>query len=254
MVRAVLRTIGETSRLLFPALVLLLSWPLAASGETSGAASGSEQPTLPPEKFKRFEIVFEPDAYYTDLEFIIALTKTPIPHVGEETESEIYQTILSRAALLPRYLVFEGSVNPLPYLGVYIKRNEQDFYDDAQISESFNWVKALTAGFEEPYALSLFAGNVVGFDVPESKEIKGNGYSGYLFSAGNYPIKDNALIHDRWNEFEWKMKGDRKSPVKKLSWSFRIGAKLHGNPTSPTSYISRSGEAGSIINRRDILS
>ncbi len=26
------------------------------------------------------------------------------------------------------------------------------------------------------------------------------------------------------------MKGDRKSPVKKLSWRFRIGAKLHGNP------------------------
>jgi hypothetical protein len=26
------------------------------------------------------------------------------------------------------------------------------------------------------------------------------------------------------------MKGDRKSPVKKLSWSFRVGAKLHGNP------------------------
>ena len=26
------------------------------------------------------------------------------------------------------------------------------------------------------------------------------------------------------------MKGDRKSPVKKLSWSFRVGAKVHGNP------------------------
>jgi hypothetical protein len=26
------------------------------------------------------------------------------------------------------------------------------------------------------------------------------------------------------------MKGDRKSPIKKLSWSFRIGTKHHGNP------------------------
>ena len=138
--------------------------------------------------------------------------------------------LLSRAALLPRYLLFEGSVNPMPYLGVYLKRNERDFYDNAQLSGSFNWVKALTAGFEEPYAVSLFAGNVVAFDVSESTEIKGNGYSGYLFSAGNYHIKDNTLIHDRWQEFEWKMKGDLKSPVKKLSWSFRIGAKLHDNP------------------------
>ena len=38
------------------------------------------------------------------------------------------------------------------------------------------------------------------------------------------------MIQDQWREYEWKMKGDRKSPVKKLSWSFRIGAKLHGNP------------------------
>ncbi len=46
----------------------------------------------------------------------------------------------------------------------------------------FNWVKALTAGFEEPYAVSLFAGDVVGFDVPESKEIKGTATAG-TFSA-----------------------------------------------------------------------
>ena len=204
--------------------------PPTAYSETAEAASGSEQADPTTEQFKRFEVVFEPDAYYTDLDFIVALTQSPIPHVGEKTEVEIYQTLLSRAALLPRYLVFEGSVNPMPYLGVYVKRNEPDFYDNAQVSGSFNWIKALTAGFEEPYAVSLFAGNVVGFDIPESKEIKGNGYSGYLFSAGNYHIKDNTLIRDHWKEFEWKMKGDRKSPVKKLSWSFRIGAKLHGNP------------------------
>jgi hypothetical protein len=67
---------------------------------------------------------------------------------------------------------------------------------------------------------------VVSFDVSDGKEIKGNGYSRYLFSAGNYHIKDNLLIHDRWQEFEWKMKGDLKSQVKKLSWSLRIGAML----------------------------
>jgi len=164
------------------------------------------------------------------MQFILALTKSPVPRVGEKSEAEIYATLLSRAALLPRFVVFEASVNPLPYLGVYIKRNEPGLYENAQISGSFNWVQALTAGFEEPYALSLLAGNVVAFDVRGSSEVKGLGYSGYLYSIGNYHIKDNTLIHDRWHEMEWKLKGDRKSPVKKLSWSFRIGAKLHGHP------------------------
>jgi len=223
------RMIGKTFPLSLLIVALLFLRPPTAYSETIESASGNEQPQTA-EQFKRLEVVFEPDAYYTNLELIVALTKKPIPHVGEKTETEIYQTLFSRAALFPRYLVFEGSVNPMPYLGVYLKRNERDFYENTQVSGSFNWVKALTAGFEEPYAVSLLAGNVVSFDVSESKEIKGNGYSGYLFSAGNYHIKDNVLIHDRWQELEWKMKGDLKSPVKKLSWSFRIGAKQHGNP------------------------
>ncbi len=206
----------------------LSPFPVSAAEAGDDAQAGNPAPAAS-EPFKRFEVEFEPDAYYTYIEFIVSLTKDPIPHVGEKTESGIYRTLLSRAALLPRYVLFEASINPLPYLGAYIKRNERGFYDDAQISGSFNWVKAVTAGFEEPYAVSLFAGNVVGFDVPGSKEITGNGYSGYLYSVGNYHIKDNVLIHDRWQEVEWKIKGDRKSPVKKLSWSFRIGGKFHGN-------------------------
>jgi hypothetical protein len=183
----------------------------------------------PAEEFHRFSVVLEPDAYYSDVDLIIALTDAPIPHLGEKAEFDIYRTLMSRA-LMPRFLVLEASVNPMPYLGTYIKDHNIEFYNDAKISGNFNWVKALTAGFEEPYASSVFAGNVVDFDVPNNKDIKGKGYTGYLFSAGNYHIKDNELIHDKWMEFEWKVKGDRKSPVIKLSWSFRVGAKVHGNP------------------------
>ncbi len=227
LVCSMIRT-AFSSGLLF--LALAVCGPLAAFGQAAENPSTGEplQPALT-EQFRRFEVVFEPDAYYTDLELIISLTRSPIPHAGEQSETEIYKTLLSRAAVLPRYLVLEASVNPLPSVGVYVRKHDPGYYDDAQISGSFNYVKALTAGFEEPYAVSLFAGDVIGFDVPESKDITGNGYSGYLFSAGNYHIKDNVLIHDRWKELEWKMKGDRKSPSRKLSWSFRIGAKLHDN-------------------------
>jgi hypothetical protein len=212
-------------------LLSMLLVPPLSQGQTTPEERKSKSVVVDqPEQFKRFEFLFEPDAYYTNVELVIALTQTPIPHVGEKSETEFYQTLLSGAAVLPRYILFEASVNPLPYFGVYLKKNERDFYDNAQLSGSFNWVKALTTGFEEPYAVSMLAGNVISFDVPGNKDIKGNGYSGYLFSAGNYHIKDNSLVRDRWKEVEWKIKGDRKSPIKKLSWSFRIGAKLHGNP------------------------
>jgi hypothetical protein len=45
-----------------------------------------------------------------------------------------------------------------------------------------------------------------------------------------YHIRNITLIRDDWWEMEWKVKGDRKTRDRKLSWSFRVGAKLHGNP------------------------
>ncbi len=221
--------ISKKFLLLSYALLSLLLVPLLSQGQTAPDAMENKSVVGQPEPFKRFKFLSEPDAYYTNIALIIALTEAPVPHVGEKTEAEFYQTLLSGAAVLPRFILFEASVNPMPYLGVYLKKNESGFYDNAQLAGSFNWVKALTSGFEEPYAVSMLAGNVISFDVPGNRDVKGNGYSGYLFSAGNYHIKDNSLVDDRWEEIEWKIKGDRKSPVKKLSWSFRIGAKLHGN-------------------------
>jgi len=209
---------------------LLLATPPRAFGALSAPEEKQKTDAPPQEEFKRFKVVFEPDAYYTDVDLIIALTRTPLPHLGEKSETEIYTTLLSRAAVLPQFLVLEASVNPMPYFGTYIREHNPNFYENAQVSGSFNWVKAVTAGFEEPYAVSCLAGNVATFDIPGNKDAKGLGYSGYLFSAGNYHIKDNVLIHDEWQEYEWKMKGDMKTPDKKLSWSFRVGAKNHGNP------------------------
>jgi len=217
------------SFLLFFLLLMEVSLP-AFGGPTDTRTEKPQTAATQVETLKRFELVFEPDAYYTDVDLIIGLTKSPIPQLGELTESEIYGKLLSRAALLPQFLVLEASVYPMPYLGTYIREHNERFYDNAQISGSFNWIKAVTAGFDEPYAVSLLAGNVANFYVPGNSDTKGLGYSGYLFSMGNYHIKDNVLVQDQWREYEWKMKGDRKSPVKKLSWSFRIGAKLHGNP------------------------
>jgi len=126
--------------------------------------------------------------------------------------------------------VIEGSVNPLPYAGTSIRKRHESFYEDAQATGSFNWLQAVTAGFEEPYAASVFLGNIVDFSIPGEKTSKGIGYSGLLYSVGTYHIKNNVLIRNDWWEMEWKVKGDRKTQDQKLRWSFRFGTKLHGNP------------------------
>jgi len=178
---------------------------------------------------KRVSLEYEIDPYYSSIDLFISLTDKPISDVGEKEEVEIYKDLLY-SSHIPQFLLFEASVNPLPSLGVYLKDRNLDTYNRGEISPNFNLIKAMTAGFEEPHALSVFFGNVLNFVTPGEDRLYGNkGYMGYLFSMGNYHIKDNVLINDNWYEIEWKIKGDRKTPTSRLNWSFRIGGKLHEN-------------------------
>jgi hypothetical protein len=126
----------------------------------------------------------------------------------------------------------------MPVLGLALRDRSPALYGRSQLDANTNLVRAVTAGFEEPWAASLFVGNVVNFDVPGSRDVDGKGYFGALVSAGNWHIKDNVAIDDPWLETEVKLKGDRRSRVKKLSWSFRVGVKLHSNPdVVDTAYV-----------------
>ncbi|MBI5047339.1 MAG: hypothetical protein HZB54_00105 [Deltaproteobacteria bacterium] len=178
---------------------------------------------------KRVSLEYEIDAYYSNIGLYISLTDQPIPDAGEKEELEIYKDLLF-SSYIPRFLVLEAAVFPMPNLGVYLKEDAGDLYKEANISENLNLVKAITAGFDEPYAFSVFLGNVVSFTRPGEKWKQGNfGYMGYLISVGDYHIKDNDLIKDNWCELEWKIKGDRKFSTHDLHWSFRVGGKLHDN-------------------------
>ena len=204
--------------LLTIALLLLIVFcgvaPAASSGPTAATC--------------RLETAFEADAYYTNASLTLALTRAPVPHLGELPEGEFYR-FLGSQAIVPRFVLLEASINPLPDVGVLVRQHQSALYGEAQLTPRLNVIEALTAGFEEPWALSLFAGSIVDFGLAGHPEIGGRGYSGYLVSTGDHHIQDNRLVDDQWWEFEWKLKGDRRSPVKKLNWSFRVGAKVHGN-------------------------
>jgi hypothetical protein len=172
--------------------------------------------------------LFEAGAYYTSAGVYLPLTRDPVPHVGEHGEVDMYWALLPRSPV-PRFVVLEASVNPMPCLGLLVHDQATSFYGRTQLDKNTNLVRAATAGFDEPWAASLFVGNVVDFDVRDRRDIQGKGYFGIVLSAGNWQIKDNVAIDDPWLEAELKLKGDRKSPVKKLSWSFRVGVKLHSN-------------------------
>ncbi|MDX8387015.1 MAG: hypothetical protein R8M46_00580 [Ghiorsea sp.] len=171
---------------------------------------------------------YELDAYYSNIAWVKGLDDQEVPVVPNLGELDIYQ-LLSKDVLLPSFLVLEISVNPMPIVGVYTRKNYPSLYG-AQSSDA-NIVRAVTAGFDEPFAISLFAGNVVRFAPPKGMKTEGDdkGYVGMLLSVGTKHIQDSKLISDDWAELEWKIKGQRETKAQHLSWSLRTGAKFHAN-------------------------
>jgi hypothetical protein len=174
-------------------------------------------------------IDIELDPYYSNAGYYQAIDNEPIKDVGKMSELNLYKHLIF-SYQKPKFFLVEASVNPLPIVGVYLKKEHKETYDDAHVTNEFNYIKTLTAGFEEPYALSFFLGNVVTFSAPnEQRESQNKGYFGYLLSIGNKHIKDNELIDDNWYEIEVKVKGDRDFTDSKLGYSFRFGIKVHNN-------------------------
>jgi hypothetical protein len=177
------------------------------------------------------EVLWEWDLYYTDVGINIPLTSKPIPTITSDSEAVIYRTLIEGSAI-PRYLTLEASVYPMPAFGTYLKKHAPDFYRRGQIgNSSINVFDSITAGFQEPWAVSMFFGNIAKLVRPGEKRTGSNmGYTGYLVSAGKKHIKNNTLVDDEWYELEWKIKGKRDYPDEKMSWSFRFGGKFNTNP------------------------
>lgn len=217
---------------IFLAVVLIVLAEGAVTGAWSQKVTEERASASGPLQASPDRIAFELDwdFYYTSAGLILSLTDKPIPHSDETSEFEIYRSMLTTSPL-PRYLLLEASVYPMPCLGGFIKSNSSGFYDDAEAVDGLNLVKVITAGFNEPYALSVFAGNVVSFQSEGARSgTWNNSYLGYLFSFGDYHIKDNDFIYDKWYELEWKLKGDLSYRHREMSWSFRAGAKIHDHP------------------------
>lgn len=172
---------------------------------------------------------WEADLYYSNISLNIPFTDKPLQYIHDAGELEIYSKLLL-GSLIPRFMLLEASVMPLPLTGAGLKEYSGDFYRAADIGRNQNVIQWVTAGFEEPWAFSVFVGDMVRFDRPgESKLSSNKGYMGYLLSYSNQHIKNNVLIPDHSLEAEWKLKGERSFKEDKLSWSFRLGAKVHEN-------------------------
>lgn len=204
---------------------------VSSSAPVTGPAQQSATGTAAIDEKSEAEVIVEWDPYYTDVGINIPLTSKPIPTITSDSEAVIYSSLIEGSAI-PRYMTLEASIYPMPILGTYLKKHTPGFYRQGQIGgSSINIIDSITAGFQEPWAVSMFFGNIAKLVRPgETRTGSNMGYTGYLVSGGIKHIKNNVLIDDDWCELEWKIKGKLDYPNEKMSWSFRFGGKFNSNP------------------------
>ncbi|HUS24632.1 MAG TPA: hypothetical protein VM369_06770 [Candidatus Binatia bacterium] len=202
-------------------LALLLTAGLAAGPAAAGDAVTGPAPGI--------EWTPELTAYYSNVELAVPLTARPVPQLHGADELQLYRALLLEA-LRPQVLLFEASVYPMPVLGAWVRRRHPSLYDEAR-SGGTNWIEAVTAGFPEPAAVSVFLGSSASLAPAAGAAGTSNrAHVGTLLSFGTEHIAHNRLLHEPWYELEWKLKGDRQTPGRRLSWSFRLGTRQHSDP------------------------
>ncbi len=177
------------------------------------------------------EYDYELDAYYSNISAFIDLdSENNITDATEYSEAKIYTDLILNS-LSPNIFLVEAAIHPMPIVGLYFRDSHEDMYNRSNI-QNFNMLKAITAGFEEPYSVSFFVGRMMIFknrDKDSERVGKNRAFIGYLMSIGDSSIKDNFAHKDRWVNFEFKLKGTREKKNRDLDWSFRIGTMLHSN-------------------------
>ncbi|MDZ7261308.1 MAG: hypothetical protein ONB05_04290 [candidate division KSB1 bacterium] len=154
--------------------------------------------------------------------------------LSAEEEVRLYQRLLSQLPR-PRYVLFQVTVYPLAGLSSSLETDYPEVFDKFRLFGTTNLLRSLGSGPEEPYALSLFLGNIAIFARPGPSESSkqrqtGSAVAGFIISAGHWHILDNIRIVDRWFEAELKLKGSLNEPKqRRLTWDFRLGVKLHQN-------------------------
>ena len=173
---------------------------------------------------QKTSVDFQIDAYYSQIAYNKDFKAPEV--MPPDMEADLYFHLLKNFFNINSARI-ELSANPLPIIGVNLRRHYKDFYKNSEVY-GVNLINALTEGFPEPGALSIFLGDRV-YLGNQKLGITGVGIGGFLLSVGGQHIVNNLIFSDKWYEGEIKVKGASILPTGKISYSYRLGMKVHEN-------------------------
>ena len=106
------------------------------------------------DSLENHEMELQLDPYYSALDYIASLSDKPILKFDNRDEWGLYSHMFWHA-LEPRFMLIEASINPMPLTGSLVRSQSPGYYKNNE-----SWLAPISTGFPEPWAMSLFFGNI----------------------------------------------------------------------------------------------
>lgn len=205
--------------------------PIAWAADISAPAAVTAATPPAARKLPVSEWTWHLDPYESSLGLNMPLGDRPIPTIQSDDYGTIFRGLMEDS-LVPRYIQLQAQVYPVPVLATWLKSNSPHTYNKADLANTgVNLVESSSTAYQEPWAVSLFLGNISDLALPGLPQGSNDiGYSGWLLRAGAQHLDDNVIIQDKWYQLEWQIRGDLNGRAEKLNWNFRIGSRFNANP------------------------
>ncbi len=149
----------------------------------------------------------------------------------QEDELRLYRDLLVRSIRRPRYLLLEATAYPLAGVSAWLPTGAPATYRRFNLGQEFNLVRSLGAGFQEPWSVSLFLGQIDDFwelTADDQLVIVSSGISGLVLTGGWQQVFDNAVVQAGWLKAEWKLKGQGCQGSLQRFWNLNVGYRWYG--------------------------
>ncbi|UCD37079.1 MAG: hypothetical protein JSW54_09610 [Fidelibacterota bacterium] len=150
--------------------------------------------------------------------------------VWHEDEVKLYRDLVRRSFQW-EYLVAEATGYPLAALSAWMEAEQNARYHQFDVGSDFNLLRSLGAGYQEPWSVSLFLGQLLTYwsmDDEDELVIAARGAAGLVATAGLQQLFDNSIVEAPWTRIEWKVKGEGSAGPRERYWDLKVGHRWYG--------------------------
>jgi len=155
-------------------------------------------------------------------------------YLWSEGEALLFRR-MAREGLNPGYAALEVTTYPMGWGTAILPETAPKLYSAFSLTQDWNLWESLGAGFQEPWSISLFLGDMAtiwDLDSTYSLVPVASGASGWVLTAGSQELISGRVTNDRWSRLEWKLKGSNRGSFP-VEWDIKIGYRWEANPDRP---------------------